>query len=178
VASSRTMNGIHQWREGVMGEGEKTDGSKLHYSRTRNGRGSTQRCRGVWALGAGLVVTARGFWRAWRGRTSLATQRAWVLARRGRASGSRACGVLGHGRPGQRRLQARLAGGLARLRRPWARRAGLGVGAARRWPGGWARGVGGLRAGVAARGRADREASGGAAEKHGRRRESGWRRLG
>jgi hypothetical protein len=84
------------------------DSSKLHYSRTRNGRGSTQRCRGVWASGAGLVVAARGFRRAWRGRTSLAAQRALVLARRGRASGSRACGVLGHGRPGQRRLQARL----------------------------------------------------------------------
>jgi hypothetical protein len=36
--SSSTMNDVHQWEEGVMGEGEKTDGSKLYYSRRRNGR--------------------------------------------------------------------------------------------------------------------------------------------
>jgi hypothetical protein len=36
------MNGVHQWGEGVIGEGEKTDDSKLHYSRSRNGRGSTR----------------------------------------------------------------------------------------------------------------------------------------
>jgi hypothetical protein len=43
-----------------MGEGEKTDDSKPHYSRTRNRRGSTRRCRGAWASGVGLGVAARG----------------------------------------------------------------------------------------------------------------------
>jgi hypothetical protein len=61
-----------------MGEGEKTDGSKLHYSRTRNGRGSTRRCRGGWASGVGWLA-CRDAWRGARGLgrcRSLASRRA------------------------------------------------------------------------------------------------------
>jgi hypothetical protein len=78
------MNDVHQWGEGVMGEGEKTDGSKLHYSRTRNGRGSTRRCRGAWASGVGWLA-CRDAWRGARGLGRLPGGCALGLARAGRA---------------------------------------------------------------------------------------------
>jgi hypothetical protein len=87
------LHGCHEWRSwslnGGNGEGGKTDGSKLHYLRTRNGRGSTRRCRGAWASGAGLVVAARGCaarsWRGWSGRAG--ARSVWALDGLGRAVG-------------------------------------------------------------------------------------------
>jgi hypothetical protein len=87
-----------------MGEGEKTDGSKLHYSRTRNGWGSTRRCRGAWASGVGWLA-CRDAWRGARGLgrcRSLASRRA---SRRGRGCAASGCSSRSAGR----RARARCA---------------------------------------------------------------------
>jgi hypothetical protein len=100
-----------------MGEGEKTDGSKLHYSRTRNGRGSTRRCRGCSTSGA--RGTGRrsvvGLGRCWA--------RLWWLGGCGRGVGIASGGARLHGRG--RRDRGTAGRSAARVREAgWAR---LGV---------------------------------------------------
>jgi hypothetical protein len=86
------MNDVHQWEEGVMGEVEKTDGSKLHYLRRRNGRGSTRsaaRLAGSSAgRGAEAAPGASGFWarsRSTPGREARCSARSGGARRPGRA---------------------------------------------------------------------------------------------